>query len=257
MQSDNIVYEQPLNERVRALLRLEYLFERAAFRMSGASIWDSRASVEAIIDIMNIMSRTDLKTEIIKELERDAVTLEALGAKRGVDQERLHELLERIRGLLNDLRGGDCMPGQDIRQNELLSYVRQRSSIPAGTCSFDIPAYQHWLERPAESRISDIQAWLAEFEPVRDAVTLCLQLIRGSANASREVASSGFYQRNLDSSAPCQLVRVVVPADVSWFPEISGGRHRFSIRFVEQLDTASRPTQSNEEITFDLQCCAI
>ncbi len=257
MQEDTVIYEQPLNERVRALLRLEYLFERAAFRMDGPSIWDSRASVEAIIDIMNIMSRTDLKTEIIKELERDATTLEALGAKRGVDHGMLNELLERIRGLLGDLRTGDSTPGQDLRQNELLSCVRQRSSIPAGTCSFDIPAYQHWLERPAEARISEIRAWLTHFEPVREAVTLCLQLIRGSANASREVAPEGFYQRNLDSSAPCQLVRVVVPADVSWFPEISGGRHRFSIRFVQQTDTASRPTQSKEEITFDLQCCAI
>ncbi len=257
MQEATVVYEQPLNERVRALLRLEYLFERAAFRMDGPSSWDSRVCVEAIIDIVNIMSRTDLKTEIIKELERDAATLEALGAKPGVDHERLNELLERIRGLLNDLRTGESVPGQAVRQNELLSYVRQRSSIPAGTCSFDIPAYQHWLERPAESRISDIHAWLSHFEPVRDAVTLCLQLIRGSANASREVAEAGFYQRNLDSSAPCQLVRVVVPADASWFPEISGGRHRFSIRFVQQLDTASRPTQSKEQIAFDLQCCAI
>ena len=169
MQQETVVYEQPLNERVRALLRLEYLFERATFRMDGPSIWDSRASVEAIIDIMHIMSRTDLKTEIIQELERDAATLEALGAKRGVDLERLNELLGRIRDLLNDLRTGDSTPGQDLRQHELLSYVRQRSSIPAGTCSFDIPAYQHWLERPAETRVSDIRAWLSRFEPVQHA----------------------------------------------------------------------------------------
>ena len=257
MQQVSVIYEQPLNERVRSLLRLEYLFERATFRMDGPSIWDSRASVEAIIDIMSIMSRTDLKTEIIQELERDAVTLEALGAKRGVDLGRLNEVLERIRQLLNDLRTGDSTPGQDLRQNELLSYVRQRSSIPAGTCSFDIPAYQHWLERPVEVRVSDIQDWLSRFEPVRKAVELCLQLIRGSANTSREVASAGFFQRNLDSSAPCQLVRVVVPTDASWFPEISGGRHRFSIRFVQQVDTASRPIQSTEDIAFELQCCAI
>ncbi len=257
MQENTVVYEQPLNERVRALLRLEYLFERATFRMDGPSVWDSRSSVEAIIDIMNILSRTDLMTEIIKELERDAVTLEGLGAKRGVDHVRLNELLGQIRGLLTDLRAGDSTPGQELRQNELLSCVRQRSSIPAGTCSFDIPAYQHWLERPAEARVSDIRDWLSQFQTLRDAVTLCLQLIRGSATASREVAEAGFYQRNLDSSAPCQLVRVVVPANASWFPEISGGRHRFSIRFVEQSDTASRPTQSNQEIAFDLQCCAI
>ncbi len=257
MQQTTVVYEQPLNERIRAFLRLEYLFERAAFRMSGPSVWDSRATVEAIIDIMTIMTRTDLKTDIIQELERTASTLEALGSNPGVDTTRLTEVLTRIRELLNGLRAADNAPGQDLRQNELLSCVRQRSSIPAGTCSFDIPAYQHWLEKSQESRLKDIHDWFSRFERVRDSVSLCLKLLRGSANATHEVAKGGFFQRQLDSNVQCQLVRVVVPAGAPWFPEISGGRHRFSIRFMNQVDTQARPVQFAEDIDFELQCCGI
>lgn len=35
-------YEQPLNERIRSMLRLEFLFERASYRLEGSSIWDSQ-----------------------------------------------------------------------------------------------------------------------------------------------------------------------------------------------------------------------
>ncbi len=184
-------YEQPLNERIRAMLRLEYLFDRASYRIEGASAWDSRASLEAVLDILALLTRADLKAEIIKELERHAATLEALRNNRGVDLERLDGILEEVRRPLLSLRAVDSVPGSELRQNELLSAVRQRSSIPAGTCSFDVPAYQFWLERPAEERVSQLEAWLGAFDLVREAITLSLRLIRQSARPSHEVAPAG------------------------------------------------------------------
>jgi len=257
VKETTVVYEQPLNERIRAFLRLEYLFERASYRLDGPSVWDSRTSLDAIIDIMALLTRSDLKTETIKELERNAATLEGLARRRGVDPVRLDEVLGHTKGVLEGLRSTDHPPGYDLRQNELLSYVRQRSSIPAGTCSFDIPAFQHWLERPAEERVREIKGWLSEFDLVQDAVGLCLDLVRQSASATREVAKRGFFQRHLDPSNSCQMIRVVLPHQVLWFPEISGGRHRFSIRFMCQENTATRPAQTEEDIGFELQCCTL
>ncbi len=257
MQSDTVTYEQPLNERVRAFLRLEFLFEQVAYRMEGPSVWDSRASLDALIDVMTILGRSDLKTELVKELERDASTLSALAQNPGVDPARLNEVLGTVNELLAALRSSESPAGHDLRQDELISYVRQRSSIPAGTCSFDIPAFQHWLERPAEERIRQVQAWLAEFDVIRQAVSLCLTLVRGSAAASQEVAVGGFFQRSLEPSNSYQMIRVMLPAGAPWFPEISGGRHRFSVRFMQQGDTSSRPVQAEADIAFELHRCAL
>ena len=251
------VYEQPLNERIRAMLRLEYLIERAAYRLDGPTVWDSRASLEAILDILALLTRADLKAEMIKELERHAATLEGLRGNPGVDSHRLDEILEEIRRPLLALRAVDNVPGSELRQNELLSVVRQRSSIPAGTCSFDVPTYQYWLERPAEERVSQLSAWLGAFDLVRDAVTLSLRLVRQSARVSREVAAGGFFQRNIDPSVPYQMIRVVIPASAPWFPEISGGRHRFTVRFMGSTGPEARPTQVAEDVDFELQCCAM
>ncbi len=251
------VYEQPLNERIRALLRLEYLFERATYRLDGPSIWDSRATLEAIIDILALLTRADLRAEIMKELERHAATLDGLRENPGVDPGRLLEVLEEVKHLQAALRATDNPPGHELRQNELLTNVRQRSSIPAGTCSFDIPAYQHWLELPAEQRISQLKSWLSTFDLVRDSVALCLSLIRTSAGGTRETAVGGFYQRNIDPSVTCQIIRVILPADAPWFPEISGGRHRFTVRFMNDMGTDARPIQTTEDVDFELRCCVM
>jgi cell division protein ZapD len=135
--------------------------------------------------------------------------------------------------------------------------VRQRSGIPAGTCSFDVPAYQHWLERPSEKRVGQLAVWLGAFDLVREAISLSLRLIRESARASPEVAAGGFYQRSIDASVPYQMIRVVIPASAPWFPEISGGRHRFTVRFMAGNSTEARPTQVSEDVEFELQCCAM
>ncbi len=252
-----VVYEQPLNERIRAFLRLEYLFNRARYALGGADQWDSRAVLETIIDLMALMGRADLKTELIKELERQAGLLETLRDKRGVDASRLDGVLESIRRLLTALRGSDKVPGQGLKSHELLGNVRQRTSIPAGACSFDVPAYQFWLEQPAEVRQGHLNDWLEEFADVRDAVELCLTLVRESARSTREQAGQGFFQRSLDPSVTCQMVRVVLAEGVDCFPEVSGGKHRFTIRFMTQTSPAERPTQVDADVGFELQCCVI
>lgn len=255
MQGNLSVYEQPLNERIRAFLRLEFLFERTLHYLHGTSAWDSRATLDSLLDIIALLGRADLRTELIKELERHAVTLETLASNPGVDPELLEGVLNRIRPLISGLRGNESSPCHELRQNDLLSGIAQRNSIPAGTCSFDIPGLQHWLQRPAAQRSAQLGIWLGEFDLFRHSVGLCLEMIRNSASSTRESASNGFFQRSLDGSGVCQMIRVLFPRDAHFFPEISGGRHRFSIRFLEQPDTAERPVQISQDVEFELQCC--
>ena len=63
--SEIIYYEQPVNERMRNFLRLEHLFKQSAYTLRGYSIWDSRSTLNSITSILDLLSRNDLKTELL------------------------------------------------------------------------------------------------------------------------------------------------------------------------------------------------
>jgi len=251
------IYEQPLSERIRTFLRLEHLFAKAENALASVDAWSSRATLEAVIDIMAVVSRADIKKEIIKELERHATTLQGLARNPNVDPARLEHVLNAVKEHLGSLRTDENSWGQELRDDELLSMVRQRSTITAGTCSFDIPVLHYWLQSSADNRVNDLKRWLGTFELLNSSVELCLKLVRESAIATHEVAQSGFFQRTLEPSTPCQMIRICLDNDARCFPEISAGKHRFTVRFMVPNATHDRPTQLGEDIEFDLHCCII
>lgn len=259
MLNSHVVFEQPLNERVRTFLRVEHLLDQGGrfLRTSATEPWDSRLCLTALLDVIDLMSRSDLKSEIIKELERHAGTLAALQRNPGVDQERLETILGDIARYIAELRDPACQPGQALRSDELVQSVRQRNAIPGGTCNFDLPGFHHWLHRPAEVRRASLEHWHADLAPIRRGLKLALNMIRSSSTPTREVAERGFFQRPIEPGTACQLIRVVLPADSRYYPEISAGRHRFTVRFMEQPDTRQRPVQTEDAVEFELHCCVL
>ena len=252
-----ICYEQPLSERVRTMLRLEFLFIRARKALSEQDVWATRTTVECLIDIIAVLGRADLKKELIKELERHALTLDSLSHNPNVDPERLSAIQQQVAELLMRLRGPEAGFGLAMRGNELFNAVRQRSSIPAGTCDFDLPAYHHWLQQPAEQRHGELATWVGHFELLQEATALCLRLVRESGVSSDETAAGGMFQRSLETNTPCQMIRVCLPDGMAAFPEISAGRHRFTVRFMRQRLAEERPTQVTDDVSFRLTCCVI
>jgi cell division protein ZapD len=251
-----ITYEQPLNERIRTFLRLEFLFRQVDHSLGADLEWDSRTAIANLIEILNVFSRTDLKTEVIKELERLAATLSRLETNPEVDRGKLGEILDEIDLLSDRLHLTQGQVGHELKGNEFLTAIRQRSSIPGGTCDFDLPVYHCWLQRPGTERTAEIRHWLSAFDSFRAAIGVILRLIRESAVTTREVAVGGFYQQSLDTALPFQLIRVTLAAEAPCFAEISGGKHRFTVRMME-MRGYDRPVQATGDIAFRLGCCAI
>jgi cell division FtsZ-interacting protein ZapD len=75
MQTPATIYEHPLNERMRFFLRLEFLFRQARHSLRGEAVWDSHNTLTTLLEILNIVSRIDIKTEVIKELEHQTSTM--------------------------------------------------------------------------------------------------------------------------------------------------------------------------------------
>ncbi|QKT04962.1 cell division protein ZapD [Ectothiorhodospiraceae bacterium 2226] len=241
---------------MRTLMRLEFLFKQATRGLSGEAKEDSRTVIDAMMDILEIVGRSDLKTEFIKELDRQRAALTALAASPAVDTQLLEGILEALERLSARFVGDTAPLGDPLRRHELLNLIRQRSGVPGGTCEFDLPGYHYWLHRPAEQRRADLAAWLAHLGTLREAVGLILKLVRESAVPSRVIAEGGVYQRSLDANEPYQLVRVAVPAECPYYPDISGGKHRFTVRFMLPRQH-ERPVQAGEDVPFMLSCCAL
>jgi cell division protein ZapD len=209
-----------------------------------------------LFELLTIFGRGDLKTEAIKELERLQTNLLRLSEYPNVNRERLGELLQQIENLTGTLRASNMQLGQHLKDNDFLHSIRKRSTIPGGSCDFDLPDYHYWLKLPAERRISDLENWFQDFDSIRNTTELVLQLIRNSTPSTSQVAKKGLYQQNLDTNIPYQMVRVLLPPDTYCFPEISGGKHRFSVRFMDfTIDKQTHPVE--EDVYFDLCCCAI
>ena len=256
MQTPITFYEQPLSERLRFFLRLECLFGQTRHCLRSESGQDSHICLGNLLEILHVISRVDIKTEVVKELERIIATLEPLAQTPGVKHDTLDSLLVTLGGLKSHLRNMDGPIAQELRDNEFFKLLLQRSGIPGGLCDFDLPPYRHWLQRHAETRIADLRNWYGCLDTLRLSVDLILKLIRGSATPENCVAEGGIYQQNLDSATPFQLIRVTLPENSPYFVEISGGRHRFSVRLL-QASTGERALQAAEDVTFQLSCCAL
>src|SRR5215469_10893897 len=88
-----LVFEQPLNERMRTFLRLDFLYNQALHHNQMASPWGSRAAMASLIDILAITTRGDVRSDVLKELESHLTTLSEFQSRPGVDTQRLKTLV--------------------------------------------------------------------------------------------------------------------------------------------------------------------
>lgn len=251
-----IEYEQPLSERLRTYLRLEFLYRQTQYHQQNIGSWATRAAMSSMLEILAITARGDCRTDALKELERQLAVLNEFRSKQGVDAERLHGIMTQLahhRVELNSM-GGSFM--QTLRDSEFLSAIRHRSAIPGGTCEFDLRDYFHWLNEPFAARQHDFDEWMNHIRILCEAVVYLLWVTRQNARPRREVANGGAFQLTLDRDTHCQLLRITLPTGSEWFPEISGSQHRCSIRFLKWQGVTTRPIQAEHDVPFLLTTCS-
>jgi cell division protein ZapD len=250
-----LIFEQPLNERMRTFLRLDYLYNQALYHNEKASQWGSRAAVSSLIDILAITTRADVRAEVLKEIEKHLAALEGFENRAGVDGGRLRALINNLARLRSALSAAGNSYLQPLRDSEFLAAIKHRSSIPGGTCEFDLPDYFYWLNQDAASRTLAFNEWLALLRPLCDAVAEVLWLTRQNGKSRKETATGGTFAITFDRDMPLQLLRICLPADAGLYPEISGSHHRCSVRFLKWNGLASRPSQAEGDIAFTLITC--
>jgi cell division protein ZapD len=250
-----LVFEQPLNERMRTFLRLDFLYNQALHHNETASPWGSRAAMASLIDILAITTRGDVRSDVLKELESQLTSLNEFQSKPGVDGQRLRNIMANLQRLRTDLMSAGSAFLQPLRDSEFLSAIKHRSAIPGGTCEFDLPDYYFWLTQPDDARTRTFSQWLGLLRPLCDAIAELLWLTRQNGRSRQEIARGGTFNINFERDNPLQLLRISLPASAALYPEISGSHYRCSVRFLAWNGLTTRPTQAQGDVDFILSCC--
>ena len=198
-------YEQPLNERMRTFMRLEFLYQQLLYNEEADSTWGTRGTIASLLEIMAILTRGDVRSEVHKELDLQIDKLKQFQSQPEVDSGRLATLLANLMTAREELDAIGTQFMQPLKDCEFLSSIKHRSSIPGGTCEFDLPEFSHWLRQPFERRQQDVAKWVSVIRPLCDAVTEMLWLIRESAASAspQAYAPLSALARELASNLLC------------------------------------------------------
>jgi cell division protein ZapD len=247
-----ITYEYPLNERIRTLLRLEDLFERAAAFLARSDAHVHHAALLTLFEILEVASRADLKSDMLQELERQKQVLLSFRNNPDIAENVLSQVLADIERVSGTLFGMTGKIGQYLRENEWLMSIKQRTGIPGGACEFDHPSYHFWLHREPAAREADLLTWFQPLYSIRDAGAIVLKLLREGGKPAKLTAHQGTFSQMLGGRL-AQMVRIRLPLDSKVIPEISANRYALNVRFT--VLGADRPRSSDSDVEFELTFC--
>ncbi len=250
-----IIYEYPLKERIRTLLRLEDLYRKLTYFSNQEAPEDHHAALITLFEILEVAKRADLKVDLMQELERQRQSLMAFRNNPDISEEALSRALDEISRAGASLQSMSGKLGQSLRENEWLMTIRSRAAIPGGVCEFDLPSYHYWLNLNAQTRRHDLASWVHTVMPICNGLTIVLRLLRASARAERQIARQGAYQLMM-SGKTAQMLRVQLADNEAAVPEISASKHALSIRFMLP-ETLSRPHAAKHDVAFELSLCSL
>lgn len=246
------VYEFPLNEKVRTYLRLEQLFTQLKQSAKARENWQFMSFFEALFTLLDLLERLDIRNDILKDIEAHEKNLVYWSQHPKIDSEALQVALQQILRLRDQLKQSKKI-GSSLKEDRFLTSIRQRFSIPGGTCSFDLPNLHYWINQPLENIDKDIQTWMQELHLVNEAIDITLSFLRERGRFAPIKTEKGFYQGISDDKS--ELIRINSPTDKGYYPTLSGNKYRYAIRFMRLVTDESGNSSVAEPIEFNLASC--
>jgi cell division protein ZapD len=245
-----ILYEHPLNERIRNYLKLEQLFAQVDNSLPENIIDCHHVFFNTLFTIIDCLERNDIRGDLIKDLEKLEQNLVVWSKYPDIDHNAINKNLQQTVKLSCQLKGNSPQWWQ-LKEDKLLASLKQRFAIQGGNASFDLPQLHFWLHRKLEKISTDMNQWRALLDQIRDALSLILKFIRQRSDFEKIETESGFYQ---DSGEGILLLRIRIADNAHYYPSVSGNRFRYSIRFMLPCEESGR-RYSNQTTKFQLARC--
>ena len=246
------VYEFPLNEKVRTYLRLEQLFKQLSQVKTADADWQFINFFEALFTLLDLLERLDIRNDVLKDIEAQEKNLVHWSTHPKIDTQALQATLQKILKIRDELKSAK-KAGVSFKEDKFLASIRQRFSIPGGTCSFDLPNLHYWLKQPPEIKFKDVDEWLADLSLINQAIEICLSFLRERGRFSDVTANNGFYQGVADDKS--ELIRVYSQTDQGFYPILSGNKYRYAIRFMLFTPNANGGSAVEADVAFKIASC--
>ncbi|GLX77785.1 cell division protein ZapD [Thalassotalea insulae] len=246
----SVLYEHPLNERIRNYLKLEQLFAQTNDCFSSNIELSQQVFFSALFAILDTLERNDIKGDLIKDLEKLEQNLVLWSRAPNVDGAALEENIKQTISLLCSLKSPTQQWNQ-LKDDKFLSSLKQRYAMQGGNASFDVPQLKFWLNQPIDTIKSEISNWLSQLSDIFDALSLVLKFLRQRSGFETIYTEKGFYQ---DSGEGLFLLRMKLDSKAHYYPTVSGNKFRYSIRFMMPCDITGRK-YCDQPIQFKLARC--
>ena len=91
------IYELPLNERLRTFMRIEFLYSRLKYFSSNLDDnWQTRTVIHTLLEIYSILSRTDVRREVLADLDRYIMQMQRFQSAPDADNNMVNDVLEDL-----------------------------------------------------------------------------------------------------------------------------------------------------------------
>ena len=219
------IFEQPTDERIRKLLKLENIYMKINHHKSIDSKFDANATLSNISELFNILSRSEIKRDLISEIETQKARYQEYLKLDKADKIKLNSIMEKQSVILKTLHDLQANYLNNLKSDELLQTIIKHIN----TSSSEI---DDWLSRDHDFRKNQINLWLELIKPIENSIFFCLDLLRKSSETVEITAKDGMYLFKMDIEKKIRLLRVTMKTDNYFFPKISVGPQRATIAFM-------------------------
>ena len=248
------IYELPLNERLRTFMRIEFLYSRLKYFSSNLDDnWQTRTVIHTLLEIYSILSRTDVRREVLADLDRYIMQMQRFQSAPDADNNMVNDILEDLDSLKNQVVeiGTDYL--LKLREDEFIASLLHRHTLPGGKAEFDMPKYKFFLESDKKDVAIQINNWIDIIRPICEGIDKLMWIIRESNEPIATVAVGGQYNHQIERRTQISLVRIITN-DTNVYPEISGGRHLIAVRFFNQ-NRDGEYVQFEVNVEFKISLC--
>jgi cell division protein ZapD len=253
---DSLIYEFPLNEKMRTLLRLEQQFIRFRDSLIRSQAYDAQSAVATLVEIYQLLEYSAADKILLEEQLKYHRNLERLAQTPSVDIVALNNILAKLKSSTEALRSFNFYQ-VSFMKSELFKSYTSRMPLPGGTMCFDTPLLHYWLQQSTEQHQEYCGSWVAELQPVESGLLLLLHLIRQCHYPKSVVSKYGHFKQPLKQPHDIQLIKIEYDNTLAVYPKFSGSKHRVNIQFFNGCLEQKIHKTTHQDIPFELTLCSL
>ena len=251
--SDNQVslYEEPVQEKIRKFIKIEFLLNKIYYFKGKDDKSENYIALLALCELYEILSRSDIKSELIREIETQNSYFQSIKEMPQADSSKLNSVLEKQNILLKLIYSNEVNYLDHLGRDILFKTILKNCFTQLQPASIDF-----WLSRDILIRETQIDLWLEPLIFIKRSIDFILEVVRKSGRFEDRMAEKGFFIEKLDPKKNVLLVRVTLTSDLYYYPQISVGKQRLTIMFMTK-DDKNNLVPYQEDLSFILTTCSL